>query len=305
MSMMSKMPASALSSDSRQASLDAVVAWFKISARALPWRQNPEPWGVLVSEVMLQQTPVARVLPAFERWMARWPTPIDLAVDAAGEAIREWGRLGYPRRALRLHAAAVLCRDQFGGTVPSEIADLRSLPGVGEYTAAAVASFGFGQRHAVLDTNVRRVHARWLDGTQRPATATPTNSERLRAFNLLPESPPHAAQASIAVMELGALVCTSRAPRCDACQLADSCAWRSAGYVASTGKPPPRQSYEGTDRQCRGRLLGVLRQAHSSVTQDELDAAWHDADQRQRALNSLIDDGLVKRDREVGFRLPD
>lgn len=293
------------SPDPHSASLDAVVAWFDGSARALPWRQHPEPWAVLVSEVMLQQTPVARVVPAFERWMDRWPTPIDLASDSPGDAIREWGRLGYPRRALRLHAAAVACRDRFGGTVPSEIADLRSLPGVGEYTAAAVASFGFGQRHAVLDTNVRRVHARWLDGTERPLTVTPTNSERLRALTLLPERPSSAAEASIAVMELGALICTARSPRCGGCPLAGSCAWRSAGYIGSTGKPQPRQRYEGTDRQCRGRLLGVLRHAPSSVTQSELDTAWPDADQCRRALASLIDDGLVCGNRQSGFRLPE
>ena len=306
MSLMPPVPvASPVAPPAAGVALDPVVAWFNGASRALPWRDNPEPWAVLVSEVMLQQTPVERVLPAFERWMERWPTPTDLAADSPGRAIREWGRLGYPRRALWLHGAAIACRDRFGGRVPSDIADLRSLPGVGEYTAAAVASFAFGQRHAVLDTNVRRVHARWLDGTERPANATPNNRERLRALALLPDDPFAAAQASVAVMELGALVCKARTPRCDRCPVAGSCAWRSTGHPSSTHTSRPRQAYEGTDRQCRGRILGVLREATSPVTQHELDGAWQDVDQCRRALTSLIEDGLVTGDPRTGFRLPD
>ena len=284
--------------------MDAVVAWFEESARTLPWRSDPGPWAVLVSEVMLQQTPVVRVLPTFERWISRWPTPSDLAADSPGEAIRAWGRLGYPRRALRLHEAAVTCSERFGGAVPSDITDLRTLPGVGEYTAAAVATFGFGQRHAVLDTNVRRVHARWLDGLERPATASPLNGERHRALDLLPSDPTRAALASISVMELGALVCTSRSPDCDACPLLTTCTWRSAGYPERSGVARRGQSYEGTDRQCRGRLLDVLRRAGSPVTKVELDDAWPDADQRERALASLLKDGLATGTAKVGFRLP-
>lgn len=285
--------------------LDAVMTWYEVSARTLPWRSDPEPWAVLVSEVMLQQTPVARVLPVFECWMTRWPTSTDLATDSPGDAIRAWGRLGYPRRALRLHAAAVACRDHFAGVVPSDVADLRTLPGVGEYTASAVAAFGFGQRQAVLDTNVRRVHARWLDGLEHPGTAAPNNRERQRALNLLPDDPPLAALASISVMELGALVCTSRAPDCGACPLLTSCAWRSAGCPAWSGAPRRRQSYEGTDRQCRGHLLDLLRRAGSTVSKDELDRAWTDVDQRERALGSLIRDGLVNGTPTSGYRLPD
>jgi A/G-specific adenine glycosylase len=302
---MATMSGPRLSTPHTRESLNAVVAWYEDSARTLPWRSDPEPWAVLVSEVMLQQTPVARVLPAFESWMTRWPTPTDLATDSPGEAIRAWGRLGYPRRALRLHAAAVACRDHFDGVVPSDVADLRTLPGVGEYTSAAVAAFGFGQRQAVLDTNVRRVHARWLDGLQHPATTTPNNGERQRALILLPHDPPLAAIASIAVMELGALVCTSRTPDCGACPLLTSCAWRSAGYPAWSGAPRRGQGYEGTDRQCRGRLLDVLRSADSTVAKTELDHAWTDVDQRERALSSLIKDGLVSGTPTSGYRLPD
>ena len=219
------------------------------------------------------------------------------------DAIRAWGRLGYPRRAVRLHAAAVECCSSFGGAVPSDLDDLRSLPGVGEYTAAAVASFAFGQRHAVLDTNVRRVHARWLDGVQFPAPSV-TSAERRRALDLLPTEPAEAARGSIAVMELGALVCTARSPACDGCPIAGECAWRVSGYPQWDGPPRRGQTYAGTDRQCRGRLLDVLRESDEPVTREALDAAWPDADQRERALASLLADGLLATDERSLYRLP-
>lgn len=286
------------------AALDDVVRWFDHAARTLPWRSDPDPWSVLVSEVMLQQTPVARVLPVYEEWMQRWPRPLDLAADSPGEAIRRWGRLGYPRRALRLHAAAVECRDRFDGFVPSDVADLRSLPGVGEYTAAAVSAFAFGQRHAVLDTNVRRVQTRWLDGIERPASSSVTSHERQRALDLLPANPLQAAHASTAVMELGALVCTARNPACARCPLADSCAWRASDYPKGVGPRRGAQTYSGTDRQCRGRLLAVLRGSDEPVAKEALDAAWPDAAQRERALASLVEDGLVVHDPPRAYRLP-
>ena len=151
---------------------DPVLAWFARHARDLPWRApGTTPWSVLVSEIMLQQTPVARVVPAHQKWLARWPTPAALASEPAGEAIRQWGRLGYPRRALRLHETATIVTERHGGSVPADIDALRALPGIGSYTAAAVASFAFGQRHAVLDTNVRRVLARLFTGQPRPTAA--------------------------------------------------------------------------------------------------------------------------------------
>jgi A/G-specific adenine glycosylase len=286
------------------AALGAVVRWFEGAARTLPWRSEPDPWAVLVSEVMLQQTPVARVIPVYEQWMERWPRPLDLAADSPGEAIRRWGRLGYPRRALRLHAAAVECRDRFNGAIPSDVADLRSLPGVGEYTAAAVAAFAFGQRHPVLDTNVRRVHARWLGGVERPTSSSVSSRERQRAHELLPVDPLQAAHVSIAVMELGALVCTARNPACARCPLADSCAWRASGHPMCDGPPRQTQRYSGTDRQCRGRLLAVLRGCEVPVDKKALDAAWPDAGQRERALSSLVADGLVVHVPPGAYRLP-
>jgi A/G-specific adenine glycosylase len=287
-----------------QAVVAALLRWYDSSARTLPWRTQPDPWGVLVSEVMLQQTPVARVQPVYEAWMQRWPRPADLAADSPGEAVRLWGRLGYPRRALRLHAAAVTCVERFAGRVPSDVMDLRTLPGVGDYTAAAVATFAFGQRHAVLDTNVRRVHARWLDASQHPRSTSVTATERQRGLDLLPNDAAKAAHTSIAVMELGALVCTARTPRCDECPISSWCSWREADYPSWDGPPRRGQDYAGTDRQCRGRLLAVLRDTTGAVPRSMLDAAWHDPEQRDRALAGLLADGLVVAEQPASYRLP-
>ena len=282
----------------------AVLAWYSTHARDLPWRRpDASPWAILVSEVMLQQTPVSRVLPAYDAWLARWPTPAALASDSPGEAVRQWGRLGYPRRALRLHAAATTMAARHGGAVPSTYDELRALPGVGEYTAAAVASFAFRQRHAVLDTNVRRVFARAVDGVEYAPTAT-TAHERRAAESLLPDEPEIAASWAVAVMEVGALVCTARSPRCDVCPVSAACTWRLAGRPAYDGPARRRQTYEGTDRQCRGRLLRVLRDADGPVGRSALEEVWPDAVQRERALDSLVADGLVEPLADDRFALP-
>ena len=280
-----------------------VLAWYASNARDLPWRApGATPWAVLVSEFMLQQTPVARVLPEYLKWMARWPAPAALAAEPAGEAIRQWGRLGYPRRALRLHETATILTERNGGEVPADVDALRALPGIGGYTAAAVASFAFGQRHPVLDTNVRRVLARLAAGRQWPARS-PTAAETALARSLLPARPEVAARWSVAVMELGALVCTAARPRCGTCPVAASCAWRLAGSPASNGRRGS-QPYQGTDRQCRGRLLAILRDADGPVPPAHLDAAWPDDDQRGRALASLIADGLAEHHPDGGYALP-
>ena len=263
---------------------------------------------MLVSEIMLQQTPVVRVLPAWTRWMQRWPAPADLAAEAPGEALRIWERLGYPRRALRLHAAAVAIVDRHGGAVPSSHADLLALPGVGAYTAAAVASFAFGGRHAVLDTNVRRVIARTVGGTRYPAPAL-TAAETALAEELAPADAPTAARWAAASMELGAVVCTARTPRCDACPVADLCRWRLAGFPEHAGPPRRGQAYEGTDRRVRGLLLAALRAADRPVPLDALVAAapddvLRDPLQRSRALDGLVADGLVEPLGDDQFRLP-
>lgn len=281
-----------------------VIDWFDTNARDLPWRR-PEagPWGVMVSEFMLQQTPVNRVLPVYEQWLARWPHPADLAGETPGEAVRAWGRLGYPRRALRLHGAAVAMTERHGGTVPTAHAELLALPGVGEYTAAAVASFAYGRRHAVLDTNVRRVLARAVTGVQYPPNAT-TAAERRLAAALLPADEATAARWAAASMELGALVCTARNEACHRCPLAARCAWRLAGKPEHDGPPRRGQTYAGTDRQVRGRLLAVLRDADGPVPQGALDAVWGDAVQRARALDGLVADGLVEPLEDGLYRLP-
>jgi A/G-specific adenine glycosylase len=281
---------------------EPILNWYAEKARDLPWRRpDATPWGILVSEIMLQQTPVSRVLPAWEAWLRRWPTPAALAAEPPGEAVRQWGRLGYPRRALNLHACARRIVAEHGGRVPSRYEELRALPGVGDYTAAAVASFAFGGRHVVLDTNVRRVLARAVQGVRYPARAT-TAAERRIAESLLPAV--DAPRWAVAVMELGALVCTARSPRCGECPIADRCAWRLAGCPDHDGPPRRGQAYAGTDRQCRGRLLAVLRQAHGPVPKAALDAVWDDAVQRERALDGLVADGLAEVLDDGTYRLP-
>jgi A/G-specific adenine glycosylase len=287
-----------------------VLDWYADSARDLPWRAaDRTPWGVLVSEVMLQQTQVARVLAAWQQWMHRWPDPSSLAAETAGEAVRAWGRLGYPRRALRLHAAAVAIRDDHGGHVPATYEQLLTLPGIGDYTAAAVASFAFGARHPVLDTNVRRVLARAVEGRANPAPSI-TAAERRLAQSLLPDGG-EAPSWAVAVMELGALVCTARAARCERCPLVDLCAWRAAGAPASDTPGRRPQAWHGTDRQVRGRLLAVARAAApgQAVLLDDLvaatpQAALRDVRQRERALASLIEDGLLEQTSNGSYRLP-
>src|SRR4051794_572392 len=255
----------------------------------------------MVSEFMLQQTPVARVLPVYDAWLRSWPTPADLAAVQTGEAVRAWGRLGYPRRALRLHAAATAIVDRHGGEVPSSLEDLLALPGVGAYTAAAVSSFAFGGREAVLDTNVRRVFARVVRGEQFPPDSV-TSAERDLASGLLPVRDAH--RWAAATMELGALICTARSPRCDACPVADLCRWRAAGYPAHDGPARRGQAWEGTDRQCRGRLMAVLRDATGPVPKAGLDLVWPEPAQRERALDGLVADGLVEPLDDGTYALP-
>ncbi|WP_229052260.1 A/G-specific adenine glycosylase [Aeromicrobium sp. Leaf350] len=284
-------PESALVQPIDAASLhERIATWFEANARSLPWRDDPRPWPVMVSELMLQQTPVVRVLPVFDAWMERWPTPADLAAEPVGEAVRAWGRLGYPRRAQRLHAAAVAITEHHGGEVPGTYEELIALPGVGDYTAAAIASFAFDRRHVVLDTNVRRVLVRVLEGRQYPHTSV-TKAEREIATAVLPET--GAARWAAATMELGAVVCTARSPRCAECPVADLCRWHLAGHPEHDGPARKGQAWAGTDRQCRGRLLAVLRESADPVPKADLDLAWDDVAQRERCLDSLLDDGLV------------
>jgi A/G-specific adenine glycosylase len=278
---------------------DNAIAWYDTNARDLPWRKpDTGPWGVLVSEVMLQQTPVVRVEPAWHAWMARWPTPPHLAADTPAEAIRMWGRLGYPRRAMRLHACAVEITSRYGGQVPSDLDALLALPGIGAYTARAVATFAFGQRHPVVDTNVRRVVSRAVEGLP-DAGPTTTAADLTAVEALLPALDTQAARASIAFMELGAVVCVARSPRCPVCPLKTDCAWRLSGSPPAVGPSRRPQRYAGTDRQVRGLLLEVLRHATGPVPRQRLDIVWPDEVQRARALAGLVQDGLVEPDGDV------
>ncbi|MCW2657132.1 MAG: HhH-GPD:Iron-sulfur cluster loop [Jatrophihabitans sp.] len=281
-----------------------VLAWYAAAARELPWRAaDASPWAVLVSEIMLQQTPVARVRPAYDAWLQRWPTPSALAADSAGEAVRMWGKLGYPRRALRLHECATVITARFGGAVPDDVAELLMLPGVGAYTARAVASFAFAQRHPVVDTNVRRVVARAVDG-QGNAGPPSTARDHAAVEALLPTEPAVAARVGVALMELGALVCTARTPRCPSCPIADRCAWRQAGSPPYAGPTVRPQRFTGTDRQVRGLLMDVLRGSDAPVVRGALDLVWPDAAQRERALAALVADGLVDPLPDGRFALP-
>ena len=284
---------------------NAVIDWYGRHARDLPWRAaDRTPWGVLVSEFMLQQTPVARVEPVWRAWLDRWPTPAGLAVEQPGTAVRAWGRLGYPRRALRLHAAATVIVGRHAGEVPQSYHTLRTLPGVGEYTAAAIASFAYGQRQVVLDTNVRRVLARSVAGLARPGITT-TASERRLAESMLPDDGQAAAAWSVAAMELGALVCTARSPTCAACPIVGSCAWRLAGFPPFDGPARQSQPWAGTDRQARGALMAVLRDEPAAVPIARLTAAWpRDPVQRDRALAGLVADCLVESEDAEHYRLP-
>lgn len=246
---------------------------------------------MLVSEVMLQQTPVVRVLPVYRAWLQRWPRPADLAADAPGDAIRAWDRLGYPRRALRLHACATAITVDHDGVVPSDVATLLTLPGIGEYTARAVAAFAYRQRVPVVDTNVRRVLTRVVRGRDEPREPA-TARDRAELETLLPADPERSARFSAAVMELGALLCTARTPDCDRCPLQDRCAWHEGGRPAGVARRAV-QTWHGTDRQIRGRMMAVLRGAERPVPTSELLAVADDAEQARRCLSGLLTDGLA------------
>lgn len=271
-----------------------LIAWYGESARDLPWRRAGfGAWGVLVSEFMLQQTPVNRVIPHLDAWLARWPTPAALAAEPPAAAVQQWANLGYPRRALWLHRAAVEIRDRHAGTVPGDVDDLLALTGIGDYTARAVAVFAYGARHPVVDTNTRRVLARAVEGRSQPGP--PSKRDLVAMDAVLPAEVSRAAVVNAAAMELGAVVCTARSPRCDACPIAHLCAWRRAGYP-DTGDERRRQArYEGSDRQTRGAVLKALREAPGhEASLDAVIADWPDQLQRDRAIDSLIADGLAE-----------
>jgi A/G-specific adenine glycosylase len=280
---------------------DELLDWYSRAQRDLPWRRSGvTPWQILVSEFMLQQTPVARVEPIWRDWIARWPTPSATAAASVADVIRAWGKLGYPRRAQRLHQCATVIAKLYDDEVPDDVDVLLKLPGIGAYTARAVACFAYGKPVPVVDTNVRRVIAR-VEYGRADSPARPVRDLE-DALCLLPNDD-RAPRFSVAMMELGATVCTARAPRCGLCPVS-VCAWRSLGYPALDEPARRPQRYAGTDRQVRGRLLDVLRDNASPVTRAQLDVAWTtDTAQRDRALDSLLVDGLVEQTADGMFAL--
>jgi len=284
--------------------VSTVARWFRRTARPLPWRnEETSPWGVLLSEVMAQQTPVARVAPLWLEWIARWPTATHLANARPADVVRAWGRLGYPRRALNLHAAATRIRDDFGGEVPSDVDALESLPGIGSYTARAVAAFAFGQRVPVVDTNIRRVLARAVLGIAEPEPPRAKADMDLME-SVLPTSAKESVAVNAGIMELGAVICTARTPNCGECPITQHCAWALAGFPANAGRTrTPQAKYEGSVRQARGAILALAR-TRSTVSSSDIAIAVPDAAKRVRALEGLLSDGLLV-NAEQGFGLPE
>ncbi len=281
-----------------------VARWFRRSARPLPWREpGTTPWGVLLSEIMAQQTPVGRVAPMWIEWIKRWPTPASLAASSPADIVRAWGKLGYPRRALNLHAAATRIRDEFEGEVPSDVDALESLPGIGSYTARAVASFAFGQRVPVVDTNIRRVLARAVLGIAEPEP--PRNKADMDLMeSVLPAEATESVAVNAGVMELGAVFCTARSPNCGECPIAQQCAWALAGFPANAGRTrTPQAKYEGSVRQARGAILALARERALIITDADITKAVPDPVKRDRALEGLLTDGLIVNVKR-GYGLP-
>ncbi|MDH6532676.1 A/G-specific adenine glycosylase [Aurantimicrobium minutum] len=281
-----------------------IIDWFETEGRDLPWRQPGfTPWGSLVSEFMLQQTPVARVIPRLNDWLKRWPTPAALAASPAGDAVRAWDNLGYPRRALWLHACAVAIVDKHNGEVPSDVDQLLELPGVGPYTARAIAVFAFGAHEPVVDTNIRRVIARHTLGNA--DQGPPRTSQDLADMSALLPSPELSPAFNAGMMELGALVCTAKKPQCEKCPISGTCAWKNAGYPDHVGaKKNVQKKYEGSDRQARGAVMAVLRAADNTVTSTELEECWPDSAQLGRAVSGLLRDGLIELVADDSYQLP-
>ncbi|WP_313277789.1 A/G-specific adenine glycosylase [Timonella senegalensis] len=295
----------ARSLDPRISKIQRLVGeWFQEHQRPLPWRDpQTSAWAVLLSEVMSQQTPVSRVEPIWRRWLDLWPTPADLAAAPTADVLREWASLGYPRRALRLADCARSIVEDHDGQVPRTYQELLALPGIGDYTAAAVVAFAYGERSTVVDTNVRRVLARAIDGD---ALAHPTYSAAERAFarKITPDDSGDAALWAAASMELGAVICTARVALCEQCPIRALCAWRAAGYPEDEhAHKRTTQKFTGTDRQVRGKVMKLLREAHGPVLGAQVDLVWPDAAQLERCVGSLIEDGLIEQDGEA-YSLP-
>jgi A/G-specific adenine glycosylase len=265
-----------------------ILAWTEDERRDLPWRRTRDPWAVLVSELMLQQTQVDRVVPKYEAFLDRFPTPVICAKSPVSAVIEAWAGLGYNRRAVNLHRTATRVVADHGGLLPTTVEGLLALPGIGPYTARAVMVFAHEADIGVVDTNVRRLLARWSGTAHQPADAQEL------ADALVP--PGQAWAWTQALFDLGATVCRARAVACESCPVAQVCSWRGQG--PDPALPSPRQStFEGSDRQARGRLVDVLRHGPVSISDLPVVMGWpHDPDRAHRVALTLVDDGLATHD---------
>jgi A/G-specific adenine glycosylase len=280
----------------------ALLDWAAETRRDLPWRHTRDPWAILVSETMLQQTQVARVVPKYAAFLDRFPTPSSCAAAPLGEVLVLWAGLGYNRRAAQLHGAAVAVVERHGGVIPDDLVELLALPGVGPYTARAVLAFAFERDVGVVDTNVARVSARRAGRTLR------AREVQEGADLAVPVGEGWAWNQ--AVLDLGATVCTARAPGCDRCPVADGCTWFETGRpepdpaVGSAGVSGGQSRFAGSDRQGRGRLVHALRSGPVIRGDLALVMGWPDDPGRAaRVAAGLVAEGLVVEDRDH-YRLP-
>ena len=275
----------------------ALIEWGSGSLRDLPWRRTNDPWRVLVSEVMLQQTSVARVMPKYEVFLEAFPTPAALAQAPLGDALRLWSGLGYPRRCRNLQATAVVLHEQFDGRMPASLEELLALPGIGQYTARAVLAFAHRIDVAVVDVNVSRVLSR-LEGV-------PMKARALQEFadELIPEG--LAWEWNQVMMDFGARHCTVRAPKCDTCPARRECRYKGVGEdpaQLSAGVSKPQARFEGSDRQARGRAIKAVSSGAMNI--NDVVEVMRVEEQRALALiASLVNEGLLQRT-DVMITLP-
>jgi A/G-specific adenine glycosylase len=270
-----------------------LLRWSERTRRDLPWRRTRDPWAILVAELMLQQTQVARVVPRYEAFLDEFPTPTVCADAAPGAVVRAWAGLGYNRRARNLHRAATEVRDRHGGALPADLTELLALPGIGPYTARAVLVFAHERDHGVVDTNAARFLARAVAGRR----LRPSEAQAL-ADAQVPSG--HGWVWNQAVLDLGATVCTKRSPRCVVCPIATTCRWASAGHPdpdpaeGSAGTSGRQSTFEGSDRQGRGRLVQALRTGPVDVARVPDVVGWDDPERARRVADGLVRDGLAE-----------
>jgi len=280
-----------------------LLSWWEVAGRDLPWRRTRDPWAVLVSETMLQQTQVPRVEARFPAFLEQFPTPLACAAAPAGDVVRAWAGLGYNSRALRLHQCAQAVAERHGGVLPGDLDALLALPGVGPYTARAVLVFAFERDIGLVDTNAGRFLARAGAGR-----ALGRREAQEVADALVP--PGRGWAWGQAVFDLGALVCVRRSPRCGECPIAAHCAWARAGFpapdpvVGSAGISGGQSRFEGSDRQGRGRLVDALRRAPVALADLPAVMGWPEDPLRAgRVADTLVADGLAVPDGDL-LRLP-